>query len=327
MGRFLSRLLVFLIMLGIAAGGVFAWGYAQFTRPGPLKAPKTLVIPRGAGVEGIANRLAEADVVHYPQIFMLAVRLHAEQGSLKAGEYAFTPGVSPREVMELLQSGETVVRRLTVAEGLTSRQVVAQLDIVEGLVGTVGDIPPDGTLMPETYHFSYGDNRQQVIARMQGSMREMVDRLWEKRAANLPVKTKEEAVILASVVERETAIPAERPRVAAVFINRLRKGMRLQSDPTVIYGMSDRLGVIDRPLLRADLQQDHPYNTYTRDGLPEGPICNPGRQSLEAVLNPISTDEYYFVADGTGGHAFAKTLDEHNANVRRWRQVQQEQRN
>lgn len=327
MGRFLSRLLVFLIMLGIAAGGVFAWGYAQFTRPGPLKAPKTLVIPRGTGVEGIANRLAEADVVHYPQIFMLAVRLHAEQGPLKAGEYAFTPGVSPREVMELLQSGETVVRRLTVAEGLTSRQVVAQLGIVEGLVGTVDDIPPDGTLMPETYHFSYGDNRQQVIARMQGSMREMVDRLWEKRAANLPVKTKEEAVILASVVERETAIPAERPRVAAVFINRLRKGMRLQSDPTVIYGMSDRLGVIDRPLLRADLQQDHPYNTYTRDGLPEGPICNPGRQSLEAVLNPISTDEYYFVADGTGGHAFAKTLDEHNANVRRWRQVQQEQRN
>ena len=326
MGRFLARLLVFLIMLGIAAGGVFAWGYAQFTRPGPLKAPMTLVIPRGSGVEGIANRLTEANILHYPQIFMIAVRLHAEQGPLKAGEYAFKPGISPREVMALLQSGETVVRRLTIAEGLSSRQIIAQLGDVEGLAGTVEQPPADGTLLPETYHFSFGDTRQQMITRMQIGMREMVDRLWERRAADLPIKTKEEAVILASVVERETGIAAERPRVAAVFLNRLRAGMRLQSDPTVIYGISDGLGVLDRPLLRVDLQRDHPFNTYTRDGLPEGPICNPGRGALEAVLNPISTDEYYFVADGTGGHAFARTLDEHNANVRRWRKVQQEQR-
>jgi UPF0755 protein len=161
---------------------------------------------------------------------------------------------------------------------------------------------------------------------MQHAMRETLDRLWESRAPNLPFDTREEALVLASIVERETAIPSERPRVAAVFVNRLRKGMRLQSDPTVIYGLSDGLGTLDRPLLRVDLQKDHPYNTYTRDGLPPAPICNPGRDSLRAVLNPISSDEYYFVADGSGGHAFARTLDEHNANVRRWRQFQREQR-
>ncbi|WP_439514294.1 endolytic transglycosylase MltG [Oceanibaculum nanhaiense] len=326
MGRLLSGLLTFLLLAMLAGGGLLVWGYAQFTRPGPLQTETALVIPRGSGVEGIARRLEQAGILRYPELFMAAVKLKGVSGALKAGEYAFKPGISPREVMALLQSGETVVRRLTIAEGLTVRQIAAQLAAVEGLDGDPAPLPPEGALLPETYHFSYGDERADILRRMQHAMRETLDRLWESRAPNLPFDTREEALVLASIVERETAIPSERPRVAAVFVNRLRKGMRLQSDPTVIYGLSDGLGTLDRPLLRVDLQKDHPYNTYTRDGLPPAPICNPGRDSLRAVLNPISSDEYYFVADGSGGHAFARTLDEHNANVRRWRQFQRQQR-
>ncbi|MFO7482178.1 endolytic transglycosylase MltG [Oceanibaculum nanhaiense] len=326
MGRLLSGLLTFLLLAMLAGGGLLVWGYAQFTRPGPLQTETALVIPRGSGVEGIARRLEQAGILRYPELFMAAVKLKGVSGALKAGEYAFKPGISPREVMALLQSGETVVRRLTIAEGLTVRQIAVQLAAVEGLDGDPAPLPPEGALLPETYHFSYGDERAEILRRMQHAMRETLDRLWESRAPNLPFDTREEALVLASIVERETAIPSERPRVAAVFVNRLRKGMRLQSDPTVIYGLSDGLGTLDRPLLRVDLQKDHPYNTYTRDGLPPAPICNPGRDSLRAVLNPISSDEYYFVADGSGGHAFARTLDEHNANVRRWRQFQREQR-
>ncbi|MDM7946861.1 MAG: endolytic transglycosylase MltG [Oceanibaculum nanhaiense] len=326
MGRLLSGLLTFLLLAMLAGGGLLVWGYAQFTRPGPLQTETALVIPRGSGVEGIARRLEQAGILRYPELFMAAVKLKGVSGALKAGEYAFKPGISPREVMALLQSGETVVRRLTIAEGLTVRQIAAQLAAVEGLDGDPAPLPPEGALLPETYHFSYGDERADILRRMQHAMRETLDRLWESRAPNLPFDTREEALVLASIVERETAIPSERPRVAAVFVNRLRKGMRLQSDPTVIYGLSDGLGTLDRPLLRVDLQKDHPYNTYTRDGLPPAPICNPGRDSLRAVLNPITSDEYYFVADGSGGHAFARTLDEHNANVRRWRQFQREQR-
>ncbi|RKQ73637.1 endolytic transglycosylase MltG [Oceanibaculum indicum] len=326
MGRLISGLLTFLLLALLAGGGLVAWGYAQFTRPGPLQAQTALVIPRGSGVETIARRLEQAGILRHPELFMAAVKIKGTAGSLKAGEYAFKPGISPREVMALLQSGETVVRRLTIAEGLTVRQIASQLAAVEGLDGNPADLPPEGSLLPETYHFSYGDERSEILRRMRNAMRETLDRLWEQRAPDLPFDTKEEALVLASIVERETAIPAERPRVAAVFVNRLRKGMRLQSDPTVIYGLSDGLGVLERPLLRVDLQKDHPYNTYTRDGLPPAPICNPGRDSLRAVLNPISSDEYYFVADGSGGHAFARTLEEHNANVRRWRQFQREQR-
>lgn len=326
MGRLLSGLLTFLLLAMLAGGGLLVWGYAQFTRPGPLQTETALVIPRGTGVEGIARRLEQAGILRYPELFMAAVKLKGVSGALKAGEYAFKPGISPREVMALLQSGETVVRRLTIAEGLTVRQIAVQLAAVEGLDGDPAPLPPEGAVLPETYHFSYGDERADILRRMQHAMRETLDRLWEGRAPNLPFDTREEALVLASIVERETAIPSERPRVAAVFVNRLRKGMRLQSDPTVIYGLSDGLGTLERPLLRVDLQKDHPYNTYTRDGLPPAPICNPGRESLRAVLNPISSDEYYFVADGSGGHAFARTLDEHNANVRRWRQFQRQQR-
>ncbi|WP_430436706.1 endolytic transglycosylase MltG [Oceanibaculum nanhaiense] len=326
MGRLLSGFLTFLLLAMLAGGGLLVWGYAQFTRPGPLQTETALVIPRGSGVEGIARRLEQAGILRYPELFMAAVKLKGVSGALKAGEYAFKPGISPREVMALLQSGETVVRRLTIAEGLTVRQIAVQLAAVEGLDGDPAPLPPEGALLPETYHFSYGDERAEILRRMQHAMSETLDRLWEGRAPNLPFDTREEALVLASIVERETAVPSERPRVAAVFVNRLRKGMRLQSDPTVIYGLSDGLGTLERPLLRVDLQKDHPYNTYTRDGLPPAPICNPGRDSLRAVLNPISSDEYYFVADGSGGHAFARTLDEHNANVRRWRQFQREQR-
>jgi UPF0755 protein len=233
--------------------------------------------------------------------------------------------VSPREVVAILQSGETIVRRLTVPEGLTSARVLELVDGAEGLQGHVGRMPEEGRLLPETYHFSYGDDRADLVARMEEAMEIALARLWLERSDDLPFATPEDALTLASIVERETAVERERRRVAAVFINRLRRGMRLQSDPTVVYALTEGEGVLGRRLVRDDLRIDHPYNTYVNTGLPPGPIANPGRASIAAVLNPAETRELYFVADGSGGHAFATTLDEHNRNVARWRRLRRQQ--
>ncbi len=223
-----------------------------------------------------------------------------------------------------------MARNFTIPEGLTAPQVVALLAAAEGLDG---EPPPldkigEGTLLPETYQYVRGDRRVDIVGRMRKAMAETLDELWRKRSADAsPLATPRDAVILASIVERETALSEERPRIAAVFLNRLRRGMRLQSDPTVVYGLSNGTGTIGRPLTRADLAVDHPYNTYIHGGLPPGPIANPGRDSLAAVLQPAKSKDLYFVADGTGGHAFARTLDEHNRNVARWRRIQRQQRN
>lgn len=315
--RFASLATSFLVVAGMAA----VWGWSAFSAPGPLAVPVNVVIPRGAGLESIARRLAEADVIADTTLFAIGAQVSGKARGLQAGEYRFPAAVSAHDALGIIERGETVVRRITVAEGLTSIQVTAMLGATDGLAGAVVEVPPEGSLLPETYHFSFGDDRSALVRRMRHSMDDALVRLWEQRVPDLPLDTPAEAVALASIVERETGVAAERGLVAGVFVNRLKRGMRLQSDPTVAYGIAGGDG-LERSLTRTDLKTETPYNTYVIAGLPPGPICNPGLASLEAVLRPAETDYLYFVADGSGGHAFAKTLVEHNRNVRKWRRIQ-----
>ncbi|MCW8836830.1 MAG: endolytic transglycosylase MltG, partial [Rhodospirillales bacterium] len=277
-----------------------------------------------AGVTDIARVLSERGLIESPLIFRFGVRVAGLQTGLRAGEYAIPPRTSARDIAGILSSGKTVVRRLTVAEGLTVKQVVDLLDITEGLQDRLEQTPQEGALLPETYHFSYGDSRRDMIRRMTVAMDETLAELWATRAPGLPYSNPREALVMASIIEKETAIPEERDRVAAVFVNRLRKGMRLQSDPTVVYGLNEGSGTLGRELTRADLRADSPFNTYRINGLPPSPISNPGRDSIAAALNPAESNEFYFVADGTGGHVFARTLAEHNRNVAAWRKIQRQ---
>ncbi len=234
--------------------------------------------------------------------------------------------LNTKAVVGILQTGKTVVRRITVAEGLTVAEVMDRLYQTEGLEGDITTRVSEGTLLPETYHFSYGDSRDAMVLRMRTAMDKAFEELWNRRARNLPYETAADALVMASIIEKETARADERARVAGVFVNRLRRGMRLQSDPTVVYGVTDGTGALGRPIRRSDLNNPHPFNTYVHKGLPPKPIANPGRASIEAALNPAATDDLYFVADGEGGHAFARTLTEHNRNVARWRRLTKKQR-
>ncbi len=326
MGRLFLKIGMLIVLLGaVAFGGVAGWVYSEFTRPGPLAQDATVVVPSGGGVKSIAKILVEKGVIGSARIFELGARTMDDAASLRAGEFSFTANISARDVVRVLKSGKTVQRRLTIAEGLSSSQIIAQLNGTDGLDGVIIVTPPEGSLLPETYYFSYGDARPDIIRRMRQDMRDTVADLWVTREAGLPLKTPDEALVLASIVEKETGLAAERARVAAVFINRLQRGMRLQSDPTVAYGLTENGAPLERALSKADLKTPTPYNTYIIDGLPPGPIANPGRAALQAVLHPLATKDLYFVADGTGGHAFAKSLDEHNRYVRRWRKIQAQQ--
>jgi len=312
-------------MILLAAVLTALYGLDRFEQPGPLEADTIVLVPRGAGVEQISRRLGAEGVIDDPFIFRIGVWLSGATRELQAGEYLFLIGTSMRGVMEVLRAGKPFIRRLTLPEGLTSAEAAVLINTAEALDGDVTELPAEGSLLPETYHYIRGDSRPELVRRMQRSLEETLDELWPKRAEGLPLADKREAMILASIVEKETGIPEERPRVASVFVNRLRAGMRLQSDPTVAYGITDGSGPLGRALTRQDLQTPSPYNTYLNDGLPPGPISNPGRAAIEAVLNPADTKYLYFVASGNGGHAFAKTLDEHNRNVEQWRKVRQEQ--
>jgi UPF0755 protein len=308
------------LLLAIAAVVGWRWLEHWLDRPGPLAAETVLVLPRG-GLDSIAARLEETGIVEPGWAFVLAARLQGRERTLKAGEYRFAAGITPRAVLDLLESGRVVLHRITIPEGLTTAEVHALLEASDVLEGTLPEPGPDGTLLPETWLVPRGEPRARLLERMREAMRATLAELWERRAPDLPYTRPEEAVILASLVERETPKKEEQPLVAAVFVNRLKRGMRLQSDPTVIFALAGGRNSLERPLTRRDLEIDHPFNTYRIAGLPPAPIANPGRSALEAALDPADVDYLYFVADGTGGHAFARTLAEHNRNVARWRRI------
>lgn len=315
-------LLVGLVVVATYAGWRFLDDH--FETPGPLTSPTTVVVKQGAGLASIAETLAEAGVIRDPLLFEIGARLADRARDLKAGEYRFDVAVTPRGALDILTRGDVIAHRVTVAEGMTTERVLALVGATEGLDGEITLRPDEGSLLPETYHFTRGDNRDDLLRRMMTAMEETWAELWPTRVEGLPYDRPEEALILASIVEKETGLTSEKAHIAGVFVNRLRRGMRLQSDPTVIFGLEPS-GVLGRGLTRADLRQPTPYNTYVIDGLPPGPICNPGRDTIAAVLNPKETEDLFFVADGSGGHAFARTLAEHNRNVRAWRRFLREQ--
>jgi len=320
------------VVLAAVVLGAMVYLVQRHDAPGPLRQDTLVLIPRGAGMDRIVEVLTEAGVldsggtVPGPLIFKMMARFGGTAGSLKAGEYSFPAGISQRAVLEKMVRGDVFVRKVTVAEGLTTAQVLDLVRAADGLEGEITLTPREGSLLPETYHFHRGDSRDSVVERMRQAMDQTLAELWPKRDASIPLKTPQEAVILASIVEKETGIPSERPDVASVFYNRLQRGMRLQSDPTVVYAATGGSGPLGRPIRRSDLDRDSPYNTYKSAGLPPGPIANPGIASLQAVLNPVQTAFLYFVADGTGGHVFAKTLAEHNRNVAKWRKIERQRR-
>jgi UPF0755 protein len=256
--------------------------------------------------------------------FLAESRLGPKKKVLKHGEYLIKPHASVRDIIDVIAEGKAVQYKVTIPEGLTSQQIVERLKAEQNLTGDIAATPPEGSLMPETYGIEKGMTRAALVERMKEKMQQFLAAAWEKRKPGLLLKTPQEAVVFASIVEKETGRPDERDRVAAVFMNRLHKGMRLQSDPTVIYGLVGGQGPLGRPLTRADLDQKSSHNTYQIEGLPPTPICNPGRPAIEATLNPATTNDLYFVADGTGGHVFSDTLKEHNAAVSNWRKIEKE---
>ena len=317
MGAFLRAVLFLLVLVAAAAGAVF-FSVSVYEAPGPLSEPKTVLVPRG-GLDQVAEALEKEGVVSGALRLRLAAM--ATRSTVRAGELEFPAHASLRQVLAVLRSGRPVQHKITIPEGLTSAQIVALLEKSDILTGPV-EVPPEGSVLPETYTFERGTTRAQVLERARAAMSRALDRAWQARSPNLPLASPREALTLASIVERETARPEERPRVAGVYLNRLRLGMKLQSDPTVVYAASGGLGVLDHGLTRAELDRDDPYNTYRNAGLPPGPIAAPGVASLRAVTQPGTTDELYFVADGTGGHQFARTEDEHRRNVQRWREIE-----
>jgi peptidoglycan lytic transglycosylase G len=308
-----------LIVVAVTVGGALYFGKQRFDAPGPLAQEKVVNIPHGLGIKDISDLLTREGVIDQPWVFVGGVLVLKARGSLKHGEYRFAKQASLSDVVDTIIEGKVVQHAVTVAEGLTSEQIVARLLQNQGLTGPIKEIPHEGTLLPETYRFTIGMTREQMLQRMEQAQRRILQEIWEHRAPDLPLKSPAELVTLASIVEKETGKAEERSRVAAVFINRLKNKMKLQSDPTIIYGLAGGKGTLGRPIMRSEIEQPTPYNTYVIQGLPPGPIANPGRASLEAVANPARTKELFFVADGTGGHVFSETYEQHEKNVARLR--------
>ncbi len=324
---FLTLMTVALAVLGIGA----YWISTEINKDGPLKEARNVVVPRGEGAHDIAKRLESDGIIASQQMFVahyigrsLTSWVGGQALQLKAGEYEIPPGASLRTVSEILGEGRSMLYRVTIPEGLTSSQIVARLRNDQNLTGEIVAIPAEGTLLPDTYKYSRGMTRQQLLDLMQAESRKLVERLWAARQPDLPLKSLEEALVLASVVEKETGRNDEREKVAAVFINRLRLNMRLQSDPTILYGMFQGEVEWGRPIYKSEIQQKTAHNTYQIDGLPPTPICNPGKATIEATLNPAKTSDLYFVANGKGGHVFTTNLKDHNAAVVNWRKAEQD---
>ncbi len=316
LGSWFAWLLVFAVVFGAIAG----WSYFVFTAPGPLTADKVYEINKSMDRPSLALALQDQGIVSDARIFSAAAAVNAWRGGrLKPGEYLFKAGMTMQDALSMITAGRVITYKLSIPEGLTAQMVVDRLGDQKELDGPVPPAPAEGSIMPDTYVFRRGLTREKLLSDMQDAQTKLIDELWAKKPTDSILKSKEEMVTLASIVEKETGVPEERPIVASVMINRLKQHMRLQSDPTVIYAITQGKTKLDRPISKADLDADNPYNTYKIDGLPPGPIANPGRAALEAVLNPANTNYLYFVANGSGGHAFAATLEEHNANVKKWR--------
>jgi UPF0755 protein len=320
----LSGLLTFVLLGALVTVGALAWLMKEARSPGPLAADKVVMIVREDDAGSIADQLERAGVIDSAIWFNILTLLDGNRGALKRGEYEFKAAVSMNEIENELIAHHVVRYKLTIPEGLTSEEVVDRLREDPVLIGEIREPPREGSLMPDTYYFERGDTRLSILSRMAKVQARTVDEIWKERSPDLPIKSPGEMVTLASIVEKETGKPEERPRVAGVFVNRLEKHMRLESDPTIVYGLAQGKGTLGRSITRADLNQSTPYNTYIIEGLPPGPICNPGKAALEAVANPARGKDLYFVADGTGGHAFAATLDQHQKNVAHWRQIEKD---
>jgi peptidoglycan lytic transglycosylase G len=323
-----NAIITLLLLLMLGAGGVYYYGRQVLEAPGPLQEDKIVNIPARAGKRDIADTLNREGVTDVnPWIFIGSVYALKAAADLKPGEYAFQKNASLRDVIGVIVEGKVVQHSVTIPEGLTSEQIVERLSDNDIFAGSVREIPREGTLLPETYKFPRGTSRDQVIQRMQQAQKRVLAEIWDRRSPDLPIKTPEQLVTLASIVEKETGKPDERSRVAAVFVNRLRQKIKLQSDPTIIYGLVGGKGTLGRPIKRSEITQPSPYNTYVIEGLPPGPISNPGRASLEAAANPARTRDLYFVADGSGGHAFTETYGEHQKNVAKLRGMEKQTQN
>ena len=318
-----NAIFTLLVLLTIAGGVAFAIGKTRFEAPGPLDAEKVVNISPRLGILEIADLLRKEGVIdEHPMVFLGGVFALKARTELKSGEYLFPKRASVRDVVETMVEGKVVQHLITIPEGLTSEQIVARLLDSDVLTGNIKDVPREGTLLPESYRIPRGTARELVIQRMQQAQRRVLQETWERRTPDLPLRTPEQLVILASIIEKETSKPEERTRVASVFTNRLKQKKRLESDPTIIYGLVGGKGALGHPITKSEKEQPTPYNTYMIDGLPPGPIANPGRASIEAAANPARTKEIYFVADGTGGHVFSESYDQHLKNVARLRVIE-----
>ena len=328
-GGAVKSFILFILGLGILAAAVIGGGgyfaYKEANNAGPLNAPTVVMLESGSSVSKIAQELQYVGAIRHAELFTAVVRVKRAQNQLKAGEYQIPARASIMEIVDILIEGKSILHYFTAPEGLTTAQIMRLVEADETLVGELTLEPAEGDLLPETYAFTRGASRDELVRRMVKSQDALIDELWPDRALELPIETPEDAIILASIVEKETGVPEERPQIAAVFVNRLKRGMRLESDPTIIYGLTqgEPLG---RGIRQSELRGATPYNTYVIDGLPPTPIGNPGRAAIEAVLHPAETNDLFFVADGTGGHAFAANNRDHERNVAAWRLIERDRR-
>ena len=322
----MARIGIIIIVLGVLVAGAASLAKQYYEADGPLEERIIVHIAKGSGVGAIADRLKFEGVISSEDAFKVAARLRGDGGQLKAGDYEFDPGVSLKGVMDALVDGKSVEYRITVAEGLTTAEALDLVKENKVLVGEITSKPAEGALAPDTYFVQRGETRDAVVERMKSAQAKILAQAWENRVEGLPIKSPVEALILASIIEKETGVASERREVASVFVNRLRKGMKLETDPTVIYGITRGAGPLGRELTRKDVRTPTDYNTYSITGLPPTPIANPGKASIEAAVNPATTPYFFFVADGTGGHGFSKTLAEHNRKVAKWRKIRAKQR-